>query len=369
MTPPLRGLKVLDFSNLVPGPLAGLILAEAGAEVTKVERPGGDAMRAEASDFAMLNRGKRSIEIDLKCASAVRRLEPLLRDADILIEQFRPGVMDRLGLGYEAVAKINPRIVYCSINGYGSHGSKAHAAGHDLTYVAETGLLLQAVGSDGAPAMPRVHVADIGGGTYPALINILLALYDRERSGHGTRLEIAMYDGVFPFLYPAFASAFGRGQWPRPGALKETGGFPRYSIYRTGDDRFLAIAVTEEKFWVAFRAAIGLANRGGEEPDSAESLRKAIADIILSRSAAEWESILKSNDLPCSVVKTFEEAVQSPLFAERRILGRKVWSGETALPALPVPVAEHFREPEETRPAPALGESNFVLLGPSGKDA
>jgi crotonobetainyl-CoA:carnitine CoA-transferase CaiB-like acyl-CoA transferase len=178
-----------------------------------------------------------------------------------------------------------------------------------------------------------------------------------------------MYDGVFPFLYPAFASAFGRGEWPRPGSLKETGGFPRYSIYRTGDGRFLAVAVTEEKFWVEFRAAIGLAHQAGDGPDSADNLRKAIADIILTKNAAEWQAILASDDLPCSVVKTFEEAVQSPLFAERRILGRTVRLGETTLPALPVPVAEHFREQEETRPVPALGEANSVLLDPAREDA
>ncbi|MGZ5147730.1 MAG: CaiB/BaiF CoA transferase family protein, partial [Burkholderiales bacterium] len=206
---PLKGVRVLDFSTLLPGPLATLILAEAGAEVIKIERPGrGDEMRSyeprfgtDSVNFAMLNRGKRSIAIDLKQPDARDTLKPLLETADVIVEQFRPGVMDRLGLGYEALRAINPRIVYCAVTGYGQHGPRADVAAHDLNYVAESGMLSLTAGSDGAPVLPAALVADIAGGTYPAVINILLALREADRTGIGCKLDIAMADNLFTLMY------------------------------------------------------------------------------------------------------------------------------------------------------------------------
>src|SRR3954470_10543807 len=173
---PLKGVRVLDFSTLLPGPLATLILAEAGAEVIKIERPGrGDEMRSyepkfgtDSVNFAMLNRGKRSIALDLKDKAALGKLKPLLVTADVVVEQFRPGVMDRLGLGYESLSKINPRIIYCAITGLGQDGPSALVAAPDLNYVAQQGLLGLAAGADGAPVVPPALIADIAGGTYPA---------------------------------------------------------------------------------------------------------------------------------------------------------------------------------------------------------
>ena len=219
---PLAGVRVLDFSTLLPGPLATLILAEAGAEVIKIERPGrGDEMRsyvpkfgADSVNFAMLNRGKKSIAIDLKDAAAREALLPLLREADVVVEQFRPGVMDRLGLGYEALAQINPRIIYCAITGYGQTGPRAHVAAHDINYVAESGMLSLAAGEGGAPIVPPALIADIGGGTYPAVINILLALRARDTSGKGCKLDIAMGDNLFTFLYWAMGNGLAAGEWP-----------------------------------------------------------------------------------------------------------------------------------------------------------
>ena len=189
---PLSGILVLDFTTLLPGPLATLMLAEAGAEVIKIERPGGEDMRAmpprfdgEAAVFALLNRGKKSIMLDLKNESDRKRLRPLLEKADVLVEQFRPGVMERLDLGYEAVRKINPRIVYCSISGYGQHGPRAGEAGHDINYQSLTGLLALQPGPVEKPVIPPALVADIGGGTMPAVINILLGLRQRDATGRG----------------------------------------------------------------------------------------------------------------------------------------------------------------------------------------
>ena len=255
---PLDGILVLDFTTLLPGPMAGLILAEAGAEVIKIERAGhGDEMRGtlrsgvatDSSNFVMLNRGKRSIAIDLKQPGAVARLHKLVRRADILLEQFRPGVMDRLGLGYEAASAINPRLIYCSITGYGQHGPRAQLAGHDLNYMAEAGLLSVISGGDGAPPLPPVLLADIGGGAYPAVINVLLALQQRHATGRGCYIDIAMHENLLPFIYWALAQGWNTGAWPGPNSGTTTGGSPRYAIYRMADGRFLAAAPLEDRFW------------------------------------------------------------------------------------------------------------------------
>ena len=257
---PLAGIRVLDFTTLLPGPLATLLLAEAGAEVIKIERPGsGDEMRlyqprfgGSSVNFALLNRGKRSIAFDLKASGAVDRMRPLIVSADVVVEQFRPGVMERLGLGWEQLSAINPRLVYCAITGYGADGPKAQVAAHDLNYLAETGLLSLAAGADGAPVVPPALIADIGGGAYPAVINILLGLAQRSHTGRGCRLDVAMTDNLFTFAYWAIGNGFAADAWPRPGGELVTGGSPRYNIYRTADGRFLAAAPLEDRFWNNF---------------------------------------------------------------------------------------------------------------------
>jgi len=262
----LEGLTVLDFSTLLPGPLAGLILAEAGATIIKVERPsGGDEMRSyhpriddDSVNFLMLNRGKQSLAIDLKAADAIDRLRPLIERADVLIEQFRPGVMDRLGLGYEQVHALNPRIVYCSITGWGQTGPKANKASHDLNYIAETGLLGLSADAAGTPVLPPMLAADIAGGALPAAMNIMFSLWQRERTGEGAHLDISMADNLFAFSFWGIGSGLSGQGWPKPGAELFTGGSPRYQIYATADGRYVAAAPIEDKFWAAFTRIIEL---------------------------------------------------------------------------------------------------------------
>jgi alpha-methylacyl-CoA racemase len=361
---PLSGVTVLDFSSLLPGPLATLMLAEAGAEIVKVERPEGDGMRREPADFAQLNRGKQSICVDMKSAGVFERLRPLIERADVVVEQFRPGVMDRLGFGFDALHGVNPKLIYCSINGYGSSGPNAMKAGHDLTYAAESGILAQTAGIDGAPSMPQVLVADIGAGAYPAVINILLALLQRERTGVGSRIEIAMYDNLFPFLQPCFAAALGRGVWPQSGRALETGGSPRYNIYRTADGRYLAAAPAEQKFWDLFCDAIDLPAAARDDSIDPDATRAAVASIVASRSATEWQARFGHRDVACAIVKTFEEALADPHFAGRRLLHRRVSLGaDVSLPALPVAIEATLRRDDIDLTAPQLGADNERLLG------
>ncbi|MCW5620635.1 MAG: CoA transferase [Burkholderiales bacterium] len=367
---PLSGICVLDFSTLLPGPMATLLLAEAGAEVIKIERPGsGEELRhyppafGDASvPFAMLNRGKRSVMLDLKQPQAIEALRPLLERADVLVEQFRPGVMARLGLGYDQVSTINPRLVYCSITGYGQNGPKAQVAAHDLNYQADAGLLGIAAGSDGAPVGPSALIADIAGGAYPAVMNILLALRQRDRSGQGSHLDIAMTDGLLPFLYWGIGNGASSGAWPRPGAELLSGGSPRYHIYRTADGRHLAAAALEDKFWANFCDAIGLPEALRDDKRDPAATCREVAQIIGQRSAAQWMEAFAGRDVCCNLVKTLDEALADPQFAARRVLERSVVSEkQDALPAISVPIAPALRDPRSALKYPRLGEAQPLL--------
>ncbi len=363
---PLEGIRVLDFSTLLPGPMATLVLAEAGAEVIKVERPGrGDEMRSyvpkfgdDSVNFALLNRGKRSIAIDLKEEGVLERLKPLIESADIVVEQFRPGVMDRLGLGYEALRTINDKIIYCAITGYGQTGPRANVAAHDLNYVAESGMLSLTAGADGSPVLPPALIADIAGGTYPALVNILLALRQRDRSGKGCKLDIAMADNLFTFLYWAMGNGQVEGRWPTAGSDLVTGGSPRYQIYRTSDGKFLAAAPIEDKFWANFINAIGAPFELLDASLPAELVREKIREIIATGTAAYWNERLAGKDVCCSIVTSMEEAMQSSHFRERGVFSRELREGSQCIAALPVPVVAGFRGGEMSDGYPALGEAN-----------
>lgn len=360
---PLDGIRVLDFSTLLPGPLATLMLADAGAEVIKIERPGrGDEMRsyeprfgADSVNFALLNRGKKSIAIDLKAAGAVARLKPLIESADVVVEQFRPGVMDRLGLGYEALAAINPRIIYCAITGYGQHGPRADVAAHDINYVAESGMLSLAAGADGAPVLPAALVADIGGGTYPAVVNILLALRHRDRTGRGCKLDIAMGDNLFTFLYWAIGNGLAAGEWPRPGGDLVTGGTARYNLYRTRDDRFIAAAPLEQKFWENFCDAIDLPAPFRDDAKDPAATKRAVAERLREHPAAHWQSRFRGRDVCCCVMATIEEALRDEHFRARGVFARTVSADGQSITALPTPVAPDFLGGTTDAGYPTLG--------------
>jgi alpha-methylacyl-CoA racemase len=348
---PLKGLLVLDFSTLLPGPLAALMLAEAGAEVIKIERPGGEDMRrfppmvdGESAAFALLNRGKKVLTLDLKSEHDRETLKPLLARADILIEQFRPGVMARLELGYDDVRAINPKLIYCSISGYGQSGPRADEAGHDINYIGATGLLDLQPGPVQAPVLPPLLAADIGGGSFPAMINILLALRARDQSGQGAFLDIAMTDTMFTFAWYALALGTAGGRFPKSGEMSLVGGSPRYQLYPTRDGRIVACGALEQKFWVAFTAAIGLDADMIDDRRDPKATRDAVAKLIGSRTADEWKPVLAQADCCATIVTPLEDAIRDPHFVERGLFAHtiKTAAGQT-LPALPVPIDPQFR--------------------------
>jgi alpha-methylacyl-CoA racemase len=361
---PLSGLLVLDFTTLLPGPLATLLLAEAGAEVIKIEPPGGENMRhyeprfdGESAMFSLLNRGKKSLMLDLKNDADHLRLMPLIERADVVVEQFRPGVMQRLGLGYDALRAVNPRLVYCSITGYGQSGPRAREAGHDLNYIGNTGLLALNPGPPDQPVVPPALIADIGGGSMPAVINILLALRQRDQTGQGCHIDIAMADAMFTFAGHALAAGQVTGQFPGRGGARLSGGSPRYQLYPTRDGKLVACAALEEKFWRAFTAAIGLAPEFIDDCRDPASTITAVGAIIASRNAEEWRPLFAAADCCATIMATLEEALCDPHFVERGLFARKV-AGRTGatMMALPVPIDPQFRDdPATTKTAPALG--------------
>jgi crotonobetainyl-CoA:carnitine CoA-transferase CaiB-like acyl-CoA transferase len=352
MTQPLSGIMVLDFTTLLPGPLATLMLAEAGAEVIKIERPGGEELRrhpphidGESVVYALLNRGKKSVVLDLKTPDGRARLAPLLARCDVVVEQFRPRVMARLGLGYEAVKAVNPRVVYCAITGYGQNGPRRDEAGHDLNYIAATGLLALSPGPADRPTVPPALIGDIGGGAMPAAMNILLGLRRRDAAGEGCFIDIAMADAMFTFAWHALASGFAEHRFPAAGAARLTGGSPRYQLYPTSDGKLVACAALEQKFWLAFCAAIGLASPLIDDRVDAAATTTAVAGIIASRTAQEWLPLFAAADCCATIVTELEQAVADPHFVGRGLFAHKVVTAKgTTLPALPVPIDPGFRE-------------------------
>jgi crotonobetainyl-CoA:carnitine CoA-transferase CaiB-like acyl-CoA transferase len=366
---PLSGIVVLDFSTLLPGPLATLMLAEAGAEVIKVERPGGEELRrfppqidGESVVHALLNRSKKSVVLDLKAPDVRARLAPLIARCDVVVEQFRPGVMARLGLGYDDVKAVNPRAVYCSITGYGQDGPRRDEAGHDLNYIAATGLLALAPGPSDRPTVPPALIADIAGGAMPAVMNILLGLRRRDATGEGCFIDIAMTDAMFTFAWHALASGFAGQGFPAPGASRLTGGSPRYQLYPTRDGRFVACAALEQKFWLAFCAAIGLAGPLIDDRMDAAATTEAVTAIIAGRTAQEWASVFAAADCCATIVTDLEHAVADPHFSSRGLFAHGiVTAAGTELPALPVPIAPGFRAAPRALPTTRPGADDGTV--------
>jgi crotonobetainyl-CoA:carnitine CoA-transferase CaiB-like acyl-CoA transferase len=308
----LAGLRVLDLTRLLPGPFCSLLLADFGADVIKVEDLGaGDYARADPAAFAALNRGKRSIKLDLKSEGGREAFLRLARGADVVLESFRPGVMDRLGVGWERLREENPSLVYCAITGYGQDGPLRDRAGHDLNYLARAGLLGLSGEADGPPVQSAGQIADLGGGALMAAFGILAAL----RSGEGQLVDIAMADGALSWL-----AMLAPQPAARRGSLVLGGGILCYRPYRCADG-YVALGALEPKFFAAFCAGVGrddLASHQFDPPGS--DAHAEVAAIFLSRTRAEWEAFNVQHDCCVEPVLDFAEALQDEQFRAREML-------------------------------------------------
>ena len=361
---PLDGIKILDFSTLLPGPLASLMLAEAGATVLKVERPGGEDLRSYPPQwgggsalFAAMNRGKKSIEIDLRDASSRSRIMPLIKQSDIILEQFRPGVMARLGLDYESIKAIKPDIIYCSITGYGQTGPRAQEAGHDVNFTALSGVLSFSTGSKEAPSLPPFLVGDIGGGTYPAVVNMLLALRQRDLTGEGCHLDISMADGVFAFAGFQMAAGQAEGSFPGNGDWLLTGASPRYQLYSASDETLFACAALETKFWKRFCDIIELPEHLQRDWENPEATLQIVRERMAAKPSDHWLPLFAEADCCVTPVKSFEEALKDPHFVERGLFRYEVENeDEKRMSAAVMPIADTFRNSSSiVKRAPVLG--------------
>ena len=363
----LEGIKVIDFSTLLPGPLASLFLSETGAEVIKIEKPGvGDEIRLsnpqwgeQSVSFSLLNRGKKSLSLDLKDPKNLKILIPILKEADIIIEQFRPGVMKRLGLDYESIKKINQDIIYVSITGYGQYGPKSMVAGHDLNYIGNAGLLSISMGRENDTVVPPALIADIAGGSYPAVINILLALRKRDLNKEGSYIDLSMTENLFPFMFWGLGSGFAHNKWPGNSDGVLSGGSPRYNIYKTSDGNYVAAAPLEDRFWNKFCEAIELPKKFIKMQNDQEKVIQEIRKIIGQKNKNYWLEVFNKADCCCSIVKSIEEAINDNHFKVRKIFENKIINnlGEE-IPALPIPVDMQFRKDQKRASAPSLGDIN-----------
>jgi crotonobetainyl-CoA:carnitine CoA-transferase CaiB-like acyl-CoA transferase len=371
---PLAGIRVLDLSRLLPGPYATLVLADLGADVVKVEDPaGGDYVRwmpplagQQSGYFHALNRNKRSLALDLRRPGGPEALRRLAARADVLVESFRPGVMDRLGVGWEALSRENPRLVFCSISGYGQTGPYRLRAGHDLDYVALAGVLALN-GAPDAPLPLAVQVADVAGGAWPAVAGILAALFRRSATGRGAHVDVAMVEGALGMLALQQGAADARGEPLRRGAEMLNGGWACYGVYRTRDGRFVALGALEPKFFEAFCAAVGrpeLVER--QYDDGGRGARAELEAIFAGRTRDEWGEFAAAHDVCLMPVLEGDEPRHDPQLAGRGnfLEIETPWEGR-AMRSLASPVRVSGSEPPR-RPAPALGADTDRVLAEAG---
>ncbi|MDQ6639500.1 MAG: CoA transferase [Pseudomonadota bacterium] len=368
----LEGIKVLDLSQYLPGPHLTMMMADHGASVVRVEPPSGEPTRAIGKYqgdttvwFRNTHRNKQSVVLDLKKAEGVEAFMRLAADADVIVEAFRPGVVDRLGVGAAAVRAINPRVVYCSISAFGQSGPMAARVAHDLSIEAECGVVSLNRGSDGALTLPCVPAADMAG-SLMALSGILMALLRREKTGRGDTIDISMQDSLVSWMVNIISPVFAEGRELEPTSERSLGGNALYNLYATADGRALTLGGSEIKFAVNLLTALGrpdlielckLPPGRGQDP-----VRDFLAATFLSRDLAHWQDFLGGLDVCWAPVKGVHEAMQSEHLAARA-MKLDFADGQTQL-GIPIKFAE---EPGAVRPvAPGLGEHSESALAAAG---
>lgn len=366
---PLAGLRVLDLSELLPGPYATSLLADLGAEVVKVERPGGDNARAIAPDMVeALNRRKRSICVDLKTEPGRAVLHELARRSDVLVEGFRPGVTRRLGVDYDSLRPLNPRLIYASVSGYGASGPQSLRPGHDLNYLSAAGVVgLSQRG--GAPTHDvNIPVADIAGSMF-AVVSILAALAQRERDGCGQFLDVAIADAALHWTTPRLGpwlAASARGTAAAAGLPRQ----PAYGVYPTADGRYLSIGAIEDAFFARLVAALGLSAfqvpalaRHHDRVPHAADIDAAIAECLRTEPFAHWAALFDAADIPYAPVNSLDEVLADPHYRARGMVDDV--DGQPRL-RFPVPLRDL---PPQRGKAPGVGEHTQAILAELGLPA
>jgi crotonobetainyl-CoA:carnitine CoA-transferase CaiB-like acyl-CoA transferase len=372
---PLLGTSILDLTRLLPGGYCTLLLSDLGAEVIKVEEPGrGDYLRwspplveGESAAHRALNRGKRSLTLNLKAPRGAELLRRLVRTADVLVESFRPGVLDRLGVGFEALARENPRLVYCAITGYGQDGPYRDRPGHDINYVGYGGVLSMTGLPEGGPVLPGVQVGDLGGGGMLGAVGILAALVERNLTDRGRFVDVSMLDGVLSWLSVHAGAHLATDEVPGPGSGPLAGALACYRIYRAGDGRHLTVGALEPQFWRALCEALDCADLVDDQfgpPERQAEMAQRLQAIFGERSRDEWLQLLGGEAVCVGPVNDLREALDDPQVRHRGMVAEV--EGIPVGPASPLTFSG--RKPTELRSAPALGEHTAEVLSRIGID-
>lgn len=367
----LDGLRILDLSRLMPGPLCTMIMSDLGADVIKVEQPGlGDYARSApplirdtGAAFLMLNRNKRSITLDLKKREAQEVVHKLARRSDVVIESFRPRVADKLGVGYSTISEINSGIIYCSLSGYGQTGPYRDIVGHDLTYMAYSGAIGATGLKGGPPVIPAVQIADIHGALY-ATIAVMAALCQREKTGEGDFIDISLMDVavasmIMPFSFHLAGLPIERGQ------ILLSGAAPFYNVYATADDRFIAVASLEPKFWAELCEALGLGKYRDDQlamGEEAERIRQDLAAVFRQKDRDEWVRILNQREVPCAPVYDVREVAGDPQVKSRNMFFETETKEFGKLNQIATPIRMSHNPLAVRLPPPRLGEHTLEIL-------
>lgn len=378
MSLPLEGIKVLDLSRYLPGPFCTQILADFGAEVIKVEDPrGGDLGRTltpciegESARFPTVNRNKKSITLDLKQEAGKEIFRQLVAKADVVVDQFRPGVMKKMGLDYDALKKVNRGIIYCAITGYGWTGPMKDAAGHDLNYLNLAGVTGMTGVYKGRPAMSGVQIADIAGGTLYSVIAILLALASREKTGEGQLCDVAMLDCSISLLAYTLGEWAGWGRLPEMGNDVLTGGYACYNVYECKDGKHVSLGAVEDKFWAEFCEKLDRAEyiKPQWNPALQQDIQADIRAIMMTRTRDEWVEFFAHNDICFTPVLTMEEMCNHPqVIAREMILKLPNFKGTGRdIPLTGVPIKMSGTPGEAVLTFPILGEHTDITLAQAG---
>jgi crotonobetainyl-CoA:carnitine CoA-transferase CaiB-like acyl-CoA transferase len=377
---PLEGTRILDLTRLLPGGYATLLLADLGADVVKVEEPGkGDYIRwtpPMVGDFSTghiaLNRNKRSITLNLRSDEGKDVFKRLVERFDVVVESFRPGVMDRLSLGYGTLSALNPRLVFCAITGYGQDGPRALSAGHDANYASYAGML-SIVGEEGRrPVIPGVQVGDLAGGGMAAVISILTALLQRERTGTGDFCDVSMTDGIVSWLSIHAAEFFATRKSPERERMHLSGAYPCYRVYPAADG-WVSVGALEPQFWAALCEAIDRPDLAGDAfamGDRRGEVIQQLEELFSTRSRDEWMKLFDGKDVCVAPVKDFSEAFEDEQIVHRGMVTEAHLPDTGPFPMVgnPIKLATD-RSQTVRRPPPGMGEHNAEILGEIGLGA
>jgi crotonobetainyl-CoA:carnitine CoA-transferase CaiB-like acyl-CoA transferase len=375
---PLKGVKVLDLSLLLPGPLCSMYLADLGAEVIKVENPrAADGTRYMFKSesgvpglYLMLNRNKKAITLNLKKKESIGIIHKLLEDSDILLEGFRPGAMDEMGLGYDELSKKFPKLIYCGISGYGREGVHKDYAGHDGNYLALSGIL-ELSGSIDSPNLPGFQLADIGGGSLTALSGILAALYGREKTGKGVCVDVSMMESSLQFLSLYIGIYASTGKNPQRGNELLSGKLPNYSVYKIKDNRFVLLGALEERFFRSFLRAISKEKLLESIPlleENFSNWKKLLEDYFLDKSIVDLEPLFTNSDACLTLIRTLEEVIKDPELQRKGLVFYKDHPEYGSLLQLGSPFS-YIRKNEYRSHPPKHGEHTNEVLQALGYTA